>query len=872
MSTSTQRDRQPVAVVGMACRLPGARDVQTYWSNLLEGASFLAPLTDDEARAKGVPDGVRGLERYVPVSGAVDGIEHFDASYFGISPAEAAVMDPQHRLFLEETVHALEDAGWAGRASGRRVGVFCGSGENRYGSLLPAPASGASSHRGMSDTPAMLPLRASYHLDLRGPSIFVNSLCSTALTAVHLARRSLLADDCDVALAGAVSVQLPHEHGYVAHDGGVMSPGGALRPFDRTADGTVPGSGIGIVVLRRLDDAVRDGDFIHAVIHGTALNNDGADRQSFAAPSVRGQRDVILAALREAQVDPGTIGYIEAHGTGTPLGDPIELAALLEAREQLGVTAPCAVGAVKSSVGHLDSAAGMAGLLKAILAVREGVIPATVGHTRLNSAVDLGESGLYVNTERRPWSDASHPRRAAVTALSVGGTNAHVVLGQYTPAPAADRSAPVGAKATRSYLFPLSAHTPAAFQRLRERLADVLAGPAVAACADVAHTLQAGRAPRELRRAYVASSPAELQARLKDDSSPVPQGRIQLAVDLTGQVSAAPSLLGRLHLPEGALENSSGGERAFLLGYGALTTLTGLGVVPDVLVATGSGVFPAAAVAGALDRDVALRCAVRLERVRDVVRSGGDLSVCERELTSMERDLAAARLAPLRTAVRCVTTNETFPVGSVPSADRFLEVAQTVVMEGGEADGAVAECREDCPDVLAALADWDSWLALLGHCWERGADLAWDALGDPAARTTALPGYPFEPVRHWAIPEAVDPVRQSAPVAVSSPAPAAADDADVLAEVTAIWEAVLGVRDVAPDANFFALGGHSLVAAQIITRLRERFAVRVPLGDLLDAETPAGMAELVEERLASARLYTALSAAEDEETMGTFEL
>ncbi|MFA7766300.1 beta-ketoacyl synthase N-terminal-like domain-containing protein [Streptomyces sp. NRRL S-448] len=868
MSTSAQRDRQTVAVVGMACRFPGARDVQTYWRNLLDGASFLAPLTDDEARAKGVPDGVRGLERYVSVSGAVDGIEHFDAAYFGISPAEAAVMDPQHRLFLEETVHALEHAGWAGRASGRRVGVFCGSGENRYGALLPSPGDGESSHRGMSDAPAMLPLRASYHLDLRGPSVFVSSLCSTALTAVHLARRSLLADDCDVALAGAVSVQLPHEHGYVAHDGGVMSPGGALRPFDRTADGTVPGSGVGIVVLRRLDDAVRDGDVIHAVIHGTALNNDGADRQSFAAPSVRGQRDVILAALREAQVDPATIGYVEAHGTGTPLGDPIELAALVEARGQLGVTAPCAVGAVKSSVGHLDSAAGMAGLIKAILAVREGVIPATVGHTWLNPAVDLAASGLYVNGERRPWSDASHPRRAAVTALSVGGTNAHVVLGQYTPAPAADPHA----EATQPYLFPLSAHTPAAFQRLRERLADVLAGLTAGTWPDVAHTLQAGRAPRELRRAYVASSPAELQARLKDDTAPVPQGRIQLTVDLTGKANAAPSLPGLLPLPEGAPENSSGGERAFLLVHAALTTLTGLGVVPDVLVAVGSGIFPAAAAAGALDRDVALQCAVRLERVRDIVLNGGDLSVCDRELTSMEKELAAARRAPLSTAVRCVTTERTFPAGSVPSVEDFLEVAHMVVMEGGQEAGAAAESCEDRPDVLRALADRDSWLALLGHCWERGADLVWDAVRDPAARTTVLPGYPFEPVRHWAVPEVVDPVRQqSAPVAVASAA-LAADDADVLAEVTAIWEAVLGVHDVTPDASFFALGGHSLVAAQIIARLRERFAVRVPLGDLLDAETPAGMAGLVEERLVSARLYTELSAADDTETMGTFEL
>ncbi|MGO4423355.1 polyketide synthase, partial [Streptomyces sp. MCAF7] len=349
---------------GMACRFPGARDTDEYWNALMKGTTSLAPLTADELAAKGVPQDVLADPSYVPVAGALEDVEMFDAGYFGIPPAEAAAMDPQHRLFLQEAVHALEHAGWAG-GEDRRVGVFCGSGENRYAALLPRPDSGARTHRSMSDSPAALPLRVSYHLDLRGPSVFISSLCSTSLTAVHLARRSLLAGECELALAGAVSVQLPQHHGYRALDGSVMSPDGRLRPFDSAAQGTVPGSGAGIVVLKRLDDALRDGDTVHAVIRGSALNNDGADRQSFAAPSVRGQRDVVIAALTDAGVDPATVGYVEAHGTGTSLGDPVELAALREAREQLGATTPCAIGAVKSSLGHLDTAAGMAGLIKA---------------------------------------------------------------------------------------------------------------------------------------------------------------------------------------------------------------------------------------------------------------------------------------------------------------------------------------------------------------------------------------------------------------------------------------------------------------------------------------------------------------------------
>ncbi|MFF8845274.1 beta-ketoacyl synthase N-terminal-like domain-containing protein [Streptomyces sp. NPDC015127] len=867
---SAQRDRRSVAVIGMACRFPGARDIDAYWRNLLDGASFLAPLDEDDLRARGVPDDVRTREGYVPVSGELDGVDEFDASWFGIAPAEAAAMDPQHRLFLQEAVHALEHAGWAGGAAGSRVGVFCGSGENRYARLLPEPGSGAGSHRSMSDAPAMLPLRVSYHLDLRGPSVFVSSLCSTSLTAVHLARQSLLAGDCDIALAGAVSVQLPQDHGYVAQDGGVMSPDGGLRPFDASARGTVPGSGVGVVVLRRLDEALGDGDHIHAVLHGTALNNDGADRQSFAAPSVGGQREVVMAALAEAGVDPGTIGLVEAHGTGTPLGDPVELAALREARERLGVTTPCAIGTVKSSIGHLDSAAGMAGLIKAVLAVREGVVPATVGHRELNPAADLTGSGLYVATERRPWPDDAHPRRAAVSALGVGGTNAHVVVGQFRPGP--EQSGGAEADLPGPEVFPLSARTSAAFHRLRERLAEALGERHEVSGADVARTLQDGRRPRELRRAWVAASPDELGTALKEDADPTPTGPVELVVDLAKPVDPAPSVTERLPLLGKALGHPEGAERAFLLGHAALESLAALGVAPDVLHAAGAGEYLAAAFAGALDHDVALRCAVRHERIRELVTSSGDLSACEAELAAIERELDTSPPAPAAVALRSAALGITVPAGSALSASHFLEVSQAAAMGDDVTAGGPG-----LPDVLDALSSWRSWLTLAAYCWERGADVEWAALRGPAGRRVPLPLYPFEPVRHWA---AAEPAWPAPHAALADEAPrtgtgTAVDvdaDTDVLAEVVAIWEAVLGVADVDREASFFVLGGHSLVAAQIVARLRERFGVRVPVGDLLDAETPAGMAELVAERVASARLYEELTTTGDDDTTGTFEL
>ncbi len=642
---SVQNLDRAVAVIGMACRFPGARDVDEYWSNLLEGKHFLDRLDESALRGRGVPRDRYAREGYVGVSGAVDGVEHFDSSFFGIAPAEADTLDPQHRLFLEEAVHALEDArlGRPRRGTARRSVLR--EWRTRYGRLVPEPEEAAGSHRRMSDTPAMLPLRVSYHLDLRGPSVFVSTLCSTGLTAVHLARQSLLAGDCDIALVGAVSVQLPHEHGYVAPQSAVLSPDGVLRPFDRDASGTVPGSGVGVVVLWPLAAALRDGDRIDAVLHGTAVNNDGSGRQSFAAPSVVGQRDVILAALADARVDARSIGYVEAHGTGTALGDPIELAALREAREQAGADNPCAIGAVKSSIGHLDTAAGMAGLIKTVLCVREGVLPATVNHRELLPSADLGSSGLHVNTRRRPWPDLGQRRYAAVSALGVGGTNAHVVIGRHVAA-----SEP-GAVEDGAQVLPLSARSTESFHRLRERLADALAGGPDKPCADVSRTLQDGRMPRELRRAWVASTLSELSAQVKDKTDPVAAGPLDAAVDLGTPVSPDPSLADRIPALRTALEHPDQLGRAFLPGRAALEELDALGVRFAALIAHGAGEYLAAAFAGALDHDVALRCAVRHEAIRTVVQEGGDLSVAEDYLAAVTDDSAATR-PPARIA-RC---------------------------------------------------------------------------------------------------------------------------------------------------------------------------------------------------------------------------
>ncbi|MEU5639721.1 beta-ketoacyl synthase N-terminal-like domain-containing protein [Streptomyces milbemycinicus] len=864
------QESQLIAVVGMACRFPGARDTDEYWNALMKGTTSLVPLTADELAAKGVPQEVLADPSYVPVAGALEDVEMFDAAYFGIPPAEAAAMDPQHRLFLQEAVHALEHAGWAG-SEDRRVGVFCGSGENRYAALLPSPDSGTRTHRSMSDAPAALPLRVSYHLDLRGPSVFVSSLCSTSLTAVHLARRSLLAGECELALAGAVSVQLPQHHGYRALDGSVMSPDGRLRPFDSAAAGTVPGSGVGIVVLKRLDDALRDGDTVHAVIRGSALNNDGADRQSFAAPSVRGQRDVVIAALTDAGVDPATVGYVEAHGTGTSLGDPVELAALREARERLGATTPCAIGAVKSSLGHLDTAAGMAGLIKAVLAVREGTVPATVGHDELNPLIDLGDSGLYINADAGPWPRTEHPRRAAVTALGVGGTNAHLVLEQPPTQPA-----PSGPAAPdEPHIFPLSAHTPRSFDLLCDRLAETLDHKEHAP-GDVARTLQEGRHHRTLRRAWVFPSLQGIGTALREKPVPAPEEGLVLAIDL-GDENPYPldERLGE-RIPElrRALEHTgSGASRAVVAAHtarGLLDALAVRGVVPDAVAAVGAGEYLAFAHAGALPWAVALRCAERHSRALEASLPGGDLSVCERLLDEIERDLAACPAAPLSVEVRSLTSGTGFPAGRVLPTGHLPAMTRAAVT--GEGDFAPPP---GCPSLLDGATGWEQWLRLVAHCWERGADVSWHLLRG-TGRRIPLPGYPFDEARHWAAPApdataAPTPAPPRRAAATAATTPRAGGARDVLTELGAIWRTVLGVPEVAPEDSFFDLGGHSLLASQVMTRIRELFEVRIPLGELLDAETLEGMSELVQDELAALRVYATQTAPTDE-AMETVEL
>jgi acyl transferase domain-containing protein/aryl carrier-like protein len=482
-----------IAIVGMAGRFPGADSVDALWRNVREGVESVARFSDEELRKRGVSQAQLDDPAYVKTGVPFEGAELFDASFFGYSPREAAQLDPQQRVFLECAWHALEHAGYDAQRLACPVGVYAGSGANLYlmKHLLPQVglAGGIAEIIGLLNGNASdaLSTRVAYKLDLRGPAVTIQTACSTSLVAVHMACQALLSSDCDMALAGGVWLNLLQSHGYLHQPGAILSSDGHCRAFDADADGTVLGSGAGIVVLKRLEDALRDQDTIHAIIKGSAANNDGTAKVGYTAPSIEGQAQVIRTALSMADVPADTIGYVEAHGTGTTLGDPIEVAALTQAfRSATARRGYCAIGSLKTNIGHLDAAAGVAGLIKAVMAVRDAVLPPSLHYTTPNPRIDFAGSPFYVNTEARAWPEGATPRRAGVSSFGMGGTNVHVVLEE------APSLAPKPNKGAAVPLL-LSARNEAALARQAVLLADHLAQNPALPMVDVAHTLMTGR-------------------------------------------------------------------------------------------------------------------------------------------------------------------------------------------------------------------------------------------------------------------------------------------------------------------------------------------------------------------------------------------
>ncbi|RKG52246.1 polyketide synthase [Corallococcus sp. AB011P] len=502
MSDQAEVSEEAIAIVGMSGRFPGAPSVEALWHNVRDGVESFVALDDRDLETAGVDPALSSRPGYVRAAYPLEGVDRFDAAFFGLSPRAAEILDPQHRLFLECAWEALEHAGYDAESWPKAVALFAGTGAPAYlySQLIPQRellGTVGTYQVGISNEKDFLPTRVAHKLGLRGPCIAVQTACSSSLVAVHLACQSLLSGESSLALAGGVSLSLPQRAGYLAQEGDILSPDGHCRAFDARAQGTVRGSGAGIVVLKRLTDALAQGDTIHAVIRGSAVNNDGAGRAGYTAPGAEGQAAVISEALGVAGVKPGDIQYIEAHGTATPLGDPIEVSALNQAfRSRANAPGTIALGSLKTNIGHLDTAAGVAGLIKVVMALRHQQLPPSLHFERPNPAIDFAAGPFFVNNTLRPWESRGAPRRAGVSSFGIGGTNAHVILEE---APSIET-----APSTRaSHLLLLSARSEAALDAATEQLASHLSQHPDLELADVAYTLMLGRRRFEHRRAIV---------------------------------------------------------------------------------------------------------------------------------------------------------------------------------------------------------------------------------------------------------------------------------------------------------------------------------------------------------------------------------
>lgn len=698
-----------IAVIGMACRFPGADDPDQFWRNLCEGVESIRFF--DRAELTGAVDPRSlGDPAYVPASPVLNDAAGFDAAFFGFSEKEAETMDPQHRLFLECCWEAMEAGGYDPLTWPGAIGLYAGASMNTYlvNNVLPNRGrfdpqddlrtmtldSMGGFQLMVANDKDYLNTRVSYKLNLRGPSLNIQTACSTGLVVIHQAVQSLIAGECDMALAGTSSVQSPQAIGHLYQEGMIVSPDGHCRAFDAAARGTIFGSGVGAVLLKRLSDAQRDGDLVLAVVKGSAINNDGLRKVGYMAPSEAGESDVVREALDVAGVDAASIGFVEAHGTGTAIGDPIEVASLTRAfRADTDATGFCALGSVKTNVGHLQISSGIAGFMKAVLAVRHGRIPATLHFERPNPAIDFARTPFRVNTEATAWPAGASPRRAGVNSLGIGGTNAHVILEE---APAVERAVP--AVERPCHVLGLSARTPSALGLLIERYrARVAADPSLP-LEDLCYTANTGRHAFPHRFAAVFATRAELVAQLSlppeggaagSDAGgaaflftgqgaqyagmarelyriePVFRSTLDLCAEILAEDLDRP-LLDVIHPAEGAatpLDDTAYTQPAlFAVEYALAKLWQSFGIAPAVLIGHSVGEYAAACVAGVFTLEEGLRLiAARGRLMQALPRDGSMTAVMADEAT------VSAALAPFADRVAVAAVNG--PHSTVISGD-----------------------------------------------------------------------------------------------------------------------------------------------------------------------------------------------------------
>lgn len=887
---ATPVDQQPrsgaskdVAIIATACRVPGADSPDQLWSNLLGGVESIERLNGEDLARLGLDEETIRTRDLVPVDATVEGIEDFDASFFGMTPREAELLDPQQRLLMSCTHETLEKAGYRKPRAGRRVGVFCGTAMSGYllHHLLPASSDEVDPLAAvLGNDKDFAASNLAYRFDLRGPAVAVNSACSTSLVAVAQACRALVAGDCELALAGGARIRVPQGQPYRYKRGGISSPDGRCRAFDHRAAGTVFGSGAGVVLLKPLERAVEDGDRILAVIKGSAVNNDGSVKMGITAPSVDGQAEVLRQAYANAEVSPDTVGFIEAHGTGTSLGDPIEV----EAVRRVFGSSPgksCALGSAKANIGHLDAAAGVIGLIKAAYTVNRGLIPPLINFESPNSELRIEESPLFFNTEVSAWPQEEGPRRAGVSSFGLGGTNVHVVLEQYVSNEAEET------RTDTMQIVPVSATDSESLRVLVERTEEALRDDD-ARLVDVAGSWQVGRLERSIRRAYVARSRQELASDLRRPEPGTVAGDPTVVMVFAEKNLVTPSsssIEQRFEVyrrafercmvaAQGRLELSE--TTRFACGFAYAELWKSLGVTAEVVVGNGVGELVAATTLGILCVEEALDVLVRLQSVKNDVASEA-LKV----FAAMKLRRPAGKM--LRADGTWLTAEEAVDpsywarrvtefsasehasrgldeLDELDGLDDALFVSvgsNTVGRTLRSAASAQVTERHDGHEDLGEDAELHRLLIAVGRCWERGLDVDWTALRDVERwRRVPLPAHPLKPRRHWieapGQPGTANVGQEAAPAARAERHPRPALSVPFRAPekpreraLADIWARCLRIEVVGLDDDFFELGGDSLLAVQLADLICRELGVEVGSDSLLRVATVRQLAEVL---------------------------
>ncbi|WP_260985208.1 type I polyketide synthase [Bacillus pumilus] len=844
-----------IAVVGLAGTFPGAPNVQAFWENVSQGKESVTFFTDEELKAAGVDETLLKRSDYVKAKPYLKHASSFDADFFGYSPREASIMDPQIRLMHECTWHALEDAGYEPEQYEGLIGLYAGASSNLswMGQHMSSLAKNEDVFQIMHLNDPSFASRIAYKLNLKGPSVSVQTACSTSLVAIHMACQGLIGGECDLALAGGVTLHQPQITGYQYQEGMIYSPDGHCRPFDEKAKGTVFGEGAGVVALKRLKDAIEDGDFIYAVVKGSATNNDGSNKVGYTAPSVSGQASVIESALEMAETEPETISYIEAHGTGTPVGDPIEIEALTRAfqTDQQGY---CRIGSVKANIGHLDAASGVAGFIKTVMMLHHRQFAPMPHFEKPNHRISFDQTPFYVGTDKEEWKTSQLPRRAGVSAFGIGGANAHVILEEAQPRKS-------NSEASSKELIVLSARSTHDLKNMAKNLKEYVASHPNLSLGEAAYTLQSGRKAFKYRKAFVCSTQEELLAELQmlNEETAGRESHLykRINMKLTGyhesglrdyielyekdpsfkiEVDRIISLVQTaVPIKKDELfhsKQSRQSELAMLIMTSAFANIVrSLGIEPDGWIGEGSGVWTALYAAGGLE----------LNNAASIVYHLHDNETVHQKLASLSQ-------RTLQQPVYLQQTGEELTTFEPSSAKGLLNINQSVKTPMMEQESPVLIINLSTKQGIVVEKGAEkttipldgNMLQIAGVLWEMGVGLALPLTEEKNRQRIPLPGYPFHKIdfsAHTNTTAAFEPQKQQNEQRVF------ASLASLQKDIHDIVQTHFGFDQMDDETPFFEFGATSLDISQLAAKISEHVDKQIDTVQLYRFATVASLAE-----------------------------